>query len=89
MSSCECYQIGGRFIAEDPDCPEHGIDAQDREAENENLREDVERLNWLENNSELVLCVGSRWYSRSAYGHPHKRAMSLREAIDSARGKNE
>lgn len=21
---CECYQIGGRFIAEDPDCPVHG-----------------------------------------------------------------
>lgn len=22
--SCECYKIGGRFIAEDPDCPIHG-----------------------------------------------------------------
>lgn len=22
---CECYQIGGRFIAEDPDCYQHGI----------------------------------------------------------------
>lgn len=21
--SCECYQIGGRFIAEDPDCEVH------------------------------------------------------------------
>lgn len=21
---CECYQVGGRFIAEDPDCPIHG-----------------------------------------------------------------
>ena len=26
--SCECYQVGGRFIAEDPDCPAHGRDAQ-------------------------------------------------------------
>lgn len=25
--SCECYQIGGRFIAEDPDCPAHGTAA--------------------------------------------------------------
>jgi hypothetical protein len=25
---CECYQIGGRFIAEDPDCPAHGTEAQ-------------------------------------------------------------
>ena len=22
--SCECYMIGGPFIAEDPDCPIHG-----------------------------------------------------------------
>ncbi len=27
---CECYQIGGRFTAEDPDCPEHGTEAQKR-----------------------------------------------------------
>jgi len=23
--SCECNQIGGPFIAEDPDCPAHGV----------------------------------------------------------------
>lgn len=23
----ECFVIGGRFIAEDPDCPTHGVDA--------------------------------------------------------------
>ena len=22
---CECYQIGGPFIAEDPECPIHGM----------------------------------------------------------------
>lgn len=26
--SCQCYQIGGPFIAEDPDCPAHGTVAQ-------------------------------------------------------------
>ena len=26
--SCQCYQIGGPFIAEDPDCPTHGQEAQ-------------------------------------------------------------
>jgi len=26
--SCQCYQIGGPFIAEDPNCPAHGLDAQ-------------------------------------------------------------
>lgn len=28
MYSCQCHQIGGPFIAEDPDCPAHGIEAQ-------------------------------------------------------------
>lgn len=27
---CECYQIGGRFIAEDPDCPIHGRASEGR-----------------------------------------------------------
>ena len=26
--SCKCHQIGGPFIAEDPDCEAHGRDAQ-------------------------------------------------------------
>jgi hypothetical protein len=26
--SCQCHQIGGPFIAEDPDCPAHGREAQ-------------------------------------------------------------
>lgn len=30
MSKCDCYQIGGSWIAEDPDCPEHGSEAQQR-----------------------------------------------------------
>lgn len=25
---CDCYQVGGPFIAEDPDCPVHGTEAQ-------------------------------------------------------------
>jgi len=31
---CDCYKIGGPWIAEDPDCPEHGILAR-REREEE------------------------------------------------------
>lgn len=30
---CECYQIGGPFIAEDPDCPIHGRDNIQRKYE--------------------------------------------------------
>lgn len=38
---CQCYQIGGPFIAEDPDCPAHGREAQ-REAQREaSRREEV------------------------------------------------
>lgn len=30
--SCQCHQIGGPFIAEDPNCPYHGVEAtQERE----------------------------------------------------------
>ena len=30
MSTCECYQVGGPFIAEDPDCVIHGFAHGDR-----------------------------------------------------------
>jgi primosomal protein N'' len=41
---CECYQIGGPWIAEDPDCPEHGSRAQKRAKEKEDWESRVERL---------------------------------------------
>ena len=47
--SCECYQIGGPFIAEDPDCPEHGREAQERDDELAALRKDAARYRWLRN----------------------------------------
>lgn len=30
---CRCYEIGGPFIAEDPDCPEHGSGGLARQVE--------------------------------------------------------
>lgn len=33
---CDCYKIGGPWIAEDPDCPVHGTEAQ-RERERQEL----------------------------------------------------
>lgn len=35
--SCQCHQIGGPFIAEDPDCPAHGTAAQERRARRDAL----------------------------------------------------
>jgi hypothetical protein len=34
---CECYQIGGPFIAEDPDCEVHGSAARSLRAETEEV----------------------------------------------------
>jgi hypothetical protein len=41
---CECFKIGGRFIAEDPECPAHGYAAvrEREEAEREERARDDE-----------------------------------------------
>lgn len=39
---CECYKIGGPFIAEDPDCPVHGTEAQWRREQEETERQTLE-----------------------------------------------
>ena len=39
---CECYRVGGPFIAEDPNCPIHGYEAQAREKEERAYRESEE-----------------------------------------------
>jgi len=36
--SCECFTIGGSWIAEDPDCPVHGTVAQHKRDEVIDLR---------------------------------------------------
>lgn len=36
--SCQCHQVGGPFIAEDPDCVIHGAAASQREREVEKLK---------------------------------------------------
>jgi hypothetical protein len=41
---CECFKIGGKFIAEDPDCPIHGAEAQEREQEEETRRTQIKNL---------------------------------------------
>jgi len=32
---CDCFKIGGPFIAEDPDCPVHGLRAQQEEEQDQ------------------------------------------------------
>lgn len=46
---CECYKIGGPFIAEDPECPVHGYEAQRDEKERREREADTEdRISRLE-----------------------------------------
>lgn len=40
---CECYQVGGRFIAEDPECPIHGCAMSQIQREGLSAK-DAERL---------------------------------------------
>lgn len=46
MSNCECYKIGGRFIAEDPDCYEHGTQAQEDRADIRRMNDELQEM-WL------------------------------------------
>lgn len=43
--SCDCHRIGGPFIAEDPDCPVHGREAQARARLEEQQAAEAERRN--------------------------------------------
>ncbi len=49
---------------------------------------DTQRLYWLAKHPELIFSIGGRWYWREGYGMPHRRATSLREAIDLATRKD-
>lgn len=46
--SCQCHQVGGPFIAEDPDCVIHGRAATDREADISN----AEAVLWGDDSTE-------------------------------------
>ncbi len=46
----QCYLIGGPWIAEDPSCPIHGVDAQNEAMARDSEKEDMEiRVQTLEN----------------------------------------
>ena len=46
---CECYQVGGRFLTEDPDCPEHGCEAmRQRKIDEAESRAKDDRITELE-----------------------------------------
>lgn len=44
MFTCECHRIDGPWIAEDPNCPRHGVEATIRANKIDNLRVRIENL---------------------------------------------
>lgn len=52
--SCECHRIGGPWVAEDPDCPRHGVAAQARARELDAVRDQVSKVSTLEEARELI-----------------------------------
>lgn len=52
--SCECHRIGGPWVAEDPDCPRHGLAAQARARELDAVRDQVSKVSTLEEARELI-----------------------------------
>jgi hypothetical protein len=52
---CQCFQIGGPFIAEDPDCPAHGWQAQSRDSEIQALRTRLHSADSIEELRSLML----------------------------------
>jgi len=41
--SCDCYKVGGPWIAEDPNCPKHGYEAQAKEERQAEARYEQEQ----------------------------------------------
>lgn len=41
--SCDCYRVGGPWIAEDPNCPQHGYEAQAEQERREEQRFETEQ----------------------------------------------
>lgn len=51
---CQCYQIGGPFIAEDPDCPVHGREAQQQQVERQSVIDQLEMAVEYQGSPDLV-----------------------------------
>jgi hypothetical protein len=51
---CDCFQIGGPWISEDPNCPVHGIAAQKRKEDALSLRDKIQNATSLEEANALT-----------------------------------
>jgi hypothetical protein len=51
---CDCFQIGGPWISEDPNCPVHGIAAQKRKEDALSLRDKIQNASSVEELKHLL-----------------------------------
>lgn len=54
MFGCDCNQIGGPWVAENPNCPRHGIEAQQRAHQLDQLRAQIDTVSTVEQARELM-----------------------------------
>jgi hypothetical protein len=54
---CDCYRIGGPWIAEDPNCPVHGTEAQRKRKEASDLRSKIENATTFEGLQEVMISL--------------------------------
>lgn len=56
---CDCYKVGGPWIAEDPECPEHGWRSTQRDDEMQALRDQIDELQKF--NNALLFALQDAW----------------------------
>lgn len=71
---CECYQVGGPFVAEDPECPVHGHEARRERERREAVVARVRRALHLAD--RVVRHYGANY---TACGRPHPQQQALDE----------
>lgn len=52
---CDCYKIGGPWIAEDPNCPVHGTQAQRKRDEASDLRKRIIKADNISDLKNLMI----------------------------------
>jgi len=54
---CDCYRIGGPWIAEDPNCPVHGTEAKRKRETASALRSKIENATTFEGLQEVMISL--------------------------------
>lgn len=72
---CECFQVGGKFVAEDPDCPVHGIEAQKCKMEDEAIHDLCEEM------AVALKPFAALLQDHNSQGHDEKPIFAINDAM--------